>query len=116
MRGFCVLVMAMMCLYGSDTNESQLEHNQSKKSPLAQQIETLGEKVNYTPKKQSDDEKLRQKILGLPDKPIDGVNVKVVDVNVSKNSKISVEVSPKIEYGDLIDNEEKAIINYKLKF
>ncbi len=89
---------------------------EEQKSVLSEKLKSVGENVSIKEKKQTEDEQLREKILGKEQKPVDGVNVKVVEVNVTKNSNISVEVAPKIKSGDVIDNKEEATINYNLKF
>ena len=106
------LCWGLLCLL-LGTNNALAE---GEKSPLSEKLKSVGESVSIKPKKQTEDEKLREKVLGKEQKPVDGVNVKVMEVNVSKNSKISVEVAPKIKSGDTIDNKDEATINYNLKF
>ncbi len=86
------------------------------KGSLSETLKNVGESVSIKEKKQTEDEILREKVLGKEQQPVEGVNVKVVDINVTKNSTISVEVAPKIKGGEVIDNKEEATINYKLKF
>lgn len=90
--------------------------------------ETLGDKLSSgnldsvtqsvtvkAPETTPEQEKL-QKLTDRPPKPIDGITVNVMDINVGKNGSVSVEYAPELKHGDLLDNKEQTNINYKLKF
>ena len=94
----------------------------------AVQGETLAEKlssgdlkavensVTIKPAEETAEAQKIRKLTDTPDRPIDGITVKVMDVNLSKKSSVSVEYAPALKQGDVIDNKEKTSVNYNLKF
>jgi len=97
-------------------------------STAAVMAETLGDKLSSgkldtvtqsvtvkTPETTPEQEKL-QKLTDRPPKPIDGITVNVMELNVSKNGSLSVDYAPELKHGDLLDNKEQTTVNYKLKF
>ena len=77
---------------------------------------TLKNSVTVKAQEISPEQKRIQKLTDTPDKPIEGINVKVVDVNLSKKSSVTVEYAPELKQGDLIDNKEQTSVHYNLKF
>lgn len=82
----------------------------------SEKIEELKNSVTVKPHEISPEQKRLQKLTDTPDKPIDGINVKVLDVNLSKKSSVTVEYAPELKQGNVIDNKEQTSINYNLKF
>lgn len=78
--------------------------------------EKIENSVTVKPQEISPEQKRLQKLTDTPDKPIEGINVKVVDVNLSKKSSVTVEYAPELKQGDLIDNKEQTSVHYNLKF
>lgn len=48
--------------------------------------------------------------------PISGVTIKVLEVNISKDSSIKVEYCPELKQGNTIDNKKETTIKYQYKF
>lgn len=80
------------------------------------ELDTLRESVTLKPQQTSTEQQRIQKLTDTPEKPLDGVTVKVLDVNVSKKSSVSVEYAPEVKQGTVIDNKEQTTVNYNLKF
>lgn len=79
-------------------------------------FDNLQNSVSVTPTQISPEQQQLQKLTDTPEKPLDGVKVKVLDLNISKNSSIKLEYAPELKQGGVIDNKEQTNIKYELKF
>ncbi len=65
---------------------------------------------------QSPQQERVQTLVNPSAKPIDGINVKVAEVNLSKNTTVDVQYAPPLKKGALIDNKEQTTVNLNYKF
>ena len=79
-------------------------------------LDTLSQSVTFKPEEITPEQQKVQKLTDAPPKPVDGITVKVMDMNVSKKSSVSVEYAPPIKQGEMIDNKQQTSVNYNLKF
>jgi len=79
-------------------------------------LDPLQQSVTVKPQEISPEQQKIQKLTDTPPKPVDGITIKVMDLNIGQKSSVSVEYAPEIKHGDLIDNKEQTNVNYNLKF
>ena len=79
-------------------------------------LDAVTPSVTLKPQETTPEQQRIQKLTDTPEKPLDGVTIKMMDLNVSKKSSITIEYAPELKQGDLIDNKEQTNINYNLKF
>jgi hypothetical protein len=80
-------------------------------------LEGVTQSVTVKPQQTPPDQEKLQKLTDTPKKPpLEGVTIKVMDLNVSKNGSVSVDYAPEIKQGELIDSKDQTTIQYKLKF
>ena len=80
------------------------------------ELDAISQSVTVKPQEISPEQQKIQKLTDTPAKPVDGITIKLMDMNVSKKSSVSVEYAPEIKTGDLIDNKTRTDVNYNLKF
>ncbi len=54
--------------------------------------------------------------LARTPRPIDGISVKVAEMNLSRKTTVDFQYAPPLKEGAMIDNEEKATVNVNIKF
>lgn len=79
-------------------------------------LKKIEQSVTVAPQQLTPEQQRFQKLTDTPEKPLDGVKVKVYDVNLSKNSSVKIEYAPEFKQGGVIDNKEQTSIKYDLKF
>lgn len=79
-------------------------------------LDAVAPSITVKPQEISPEQQRIQQLTDTPAKPLDGVTIKVMDLNVGKKSSVTVEYAPEIKKGDLIDNKEQTNVNYNLKF
>lgn len=103
------LPLLLLCAFGAHA-ETLVDKLSSDK------IGELKNSVTVKPSEPAPEQKRIQQLTDTPAKPMDGISVKVLDMNVSKKSSVTVEYAPEVKNGDVIDNKEKTSVNYNLKF
>ncbi len=72
--------------------------------------------VKIVPQEKSEQEKKSDKLKDAAKKPIDGVTIELLDINISKDTTINMDYAPPLKQGELIDNQEKTTIKIKYRF
>ena len=72
--------------------------------------------VKIVPQKKSEQEKKSDKLKDAVKKPVDGVTIELLDINITKDTTINLDYAPPLKQGELIDNKEKTTIKIKYKF
>jgi hypothetical protein len=111
MKSAVLSLLAVAPLFAATLHAETLGDKLSKGS-----LETIRPSVTVNPQAISPEQQKIQKLTDTPPKPVDGVTIKVMDVNLSKKSSVSVEYAPEIKKENLIDNKEQTRVNYNLKF
>ena len=78
--------------------------------------EKLKNSVIIKKQERSPQEQRVQTLVNPTAKPVDGINVKVAEVNLSKNTTVDVQYAPRLKKGELIDNKEQTTVNLNYKF
>lgn len=79
-------------------------------------LTNIEQSVSVNPQQLTPEQKRFQKLTDTPEKPLDGITVKLFDVNLSKKSSVKIEYAPEFKQGGVIDNKEQTSIKYDLKF
>ena len=104
--GFAMAVLAVTAT-GAETLANKLASGDKKK--LKETIVIDKTDGRSAQQKRVDD------LTGRP-RPVDGINVKVAEVNLSKKTTLDFQYAPPLKEGKTIDNEEKATVNVNIKF
>jgi len=64
----------------------------------------------------TEDEKRLNATAGTKKRALDGIAIKVIEANISKDLSIGVEYAPPLQHGELIDNREKGEIKLDYRF
>lgn len=72
--------------------------------------------VKIIPHTKSEQEKKSDKLKDAVQKPLDGVTIELLDINITKDTTINLDYAPPLKHGELIDNQEKTTVNIKYKF
>ncbi len=78
--------------------------------------EKLKNSLTIKKQEQSPQQKRVETLVNPAAKPIDGINVKVAEVNLTKNTTVDVRYAPPLRKGELIDNKERTTVNLNYKF